>query len=427
MQSGKQITVIGGGIVGICCALSLQDKGLQVTLIDEGDLKRKASYGNAGVISPWSCIPQSMPGTWKYIPQWLIDKNGPVTFRWQYLPDLLPWAAKFLAAGRHAKVIEVAAAMHALTRPNVDIYRQHLDNTNHQHLVKDACYLHVSTNKNEFSKDSLEYQIRSTHQAPMAILDAQQIQDIEPALSADFKSALLIKDQARATSPGRLVEVLTQKVREQGGEIINATVEEIQPDANASWNIILQGNQLKSELLLVAAGAWTVNLLNPLGLKTMGLSLPLVNERGYHLEFSRPDIEVNHSIMDVQSKFVVSSMADGIRSAGTAEFAHLGAKPNFQRAQIFKTLTKQLLPDLNTNNTSEWMGTRPSFPDSLPVIDSVPGFTGLFVAFGHSHYGLGMAPKTGRVLADIVTNADCDIDRKPYRLDRFNRGRSTVF
>ena len=423
MTTSKDITVIGGGIVGICCALSLQDKGLQVILIDEGELKRKASYGNAGVISPWSCIPQSMPGVWKNIPKWLLQKTGPVSFRWHYLPDLLPWAVRFFAAGRQAKVIEIAAAMNALTRQNIEIYRQHLDNTNQQNLIKDSCYLHVSQNKNAFSSDSLEYRLRSNHQAPMAILAGKQIQELEPALSTDYKSALLIKNQARAISPGHLVQVLTQKFLDQGGQVIKAKVEKIQPDSNAGWDIIMQGKQLKSRLLLIAAGAWSVKLLNSLDLKTMGLNLPLVNERGYHLEFKNPGLELNHSIMDVKSKFVVSFMDAGVRSAGTAEFAHINAKPNYQRAQIFKKLTKQLLPDLKTNSTSEWMGTRPSFPDSLPVIDRVPGFTGLFAAFGHSHYGLGMAPKTGRVLADIVTNSKTDVDTKPYRFERFTGGR----
>ena len=414
MTQGKDIAVVGGGIVGICCALSLQDKGLQVTLIDEGELKQKASYGNAGVISPWACIPQSMPGTWKSVPLWLISKTGPVSFRWQYLPDLLPWTVRFLAAGRQARVIEVAAAMNALARENVDIYRQHLENTNQQGLIKDSCYLHVSATENAFSPESLDYQLRSGHQAPMAILKGQQIQEVEPALSGDYKSALLIKSQARAVSPGRLLEVLTQKFLARSGTIIKAKVVNIQPQSSSGWHLTMQGDQLKTELLLVTAGAWSVNLLKPLG-----LNLPLVNERGYHLEFHDPGIALNHSIMDVKSKFVVSSMADGVRSAGTAEFAHINAKPNYQRAQIFKTLTKKLLPNLKTSNTSEWMGTRPSFPDSLPVIDQVPGFSGLYAAFGHSHYGLGMAPKTGEVLADIVTNTVSNIDTKPYRFQRF--------
>ena len=415
MQPARKITVIGGGIVGICCALSLQQKGLHVRLIDEGELKLKASYGNAGVISPWSCIPQSMPGIWKNIPKWLLDKNGPVSFRWSYLPQLLPWAIKFLSAGRYAKVIQIAGAMDALNKQNVAIYRQHLSTTNFQDQLKDACYIHVYRDKAVFDHESLEYRLRLKNQAPMDILDASQLKKIEPALSTDYQYALLIKDQARAISPGNLVEVLTRKFCDQGGELILSQVKYIRPLDDKQWNIQMQGQQLRSELLVIAGGAWSVDLLKPLGLK-----VPLVNERGYHLEFNQPGVLLNHSIMDVKSKFVVSSMSHALRSAGTAEFAHLNAKPNYQRAKIFKTLTKQLLPDLNISNTSEWMGTRPSFPDSLPVIDRVPGYSGLFAAFGHSHYGLGMAPKTGQVLADIVMADTSDIDLAAYRFDRFH-------
>ncbi len=81
-------------------------------------------------------------------------------------------------------------------------------------------------------------------------------------------------------------------------------------------------------------------------------------------------------------------------------FAGLDAETDYRRAKIFaRPLMKRMMPGLNTDDVEEWMGTRPSFPDSLPCIDEVPGHVGLFTAFGHSHYGFRMAPNTGRVMA----------------------------
>ena len=107
----SSVTVVGAGIVGICCALSLLEKGVKVRLLDRDAPGQGASYGNAGVISPWSCIPQSMPGLWKSIPKWLLDPEGPVAIRPRYLLKAMPWALKFLRAGRVDRVRAIANAL----------------------------------------------------------------------------------------------------------------------------------------------------------------------------------------------------------------------------------------------------------------------------------------------------------------------------
>ena len=157
-----------------------------------------------------------------------------------------------------------------------------------------------------------------------------------------------------------------------------------------------------------------MELLGPLGVQ-----VPLEAERGYHLLFRDPGVSLSHSVMEVEDKFVTSSMETGVRSAGTAEFAGLDAPPNYARARMLAGQTKRMLPGLNTDDTEEWMGVRPSLPDSLPCIDEVRGRPGLFTAFGHSHYGLGMAPMTGRIVADLVTKTPPNFDIAPYSSTRF--------
>ena len=165
---------------------------------------------------------------------------------------------------------------------------------------------------------------------------------------------------------------------------------------------------------MLAAGIWSADLL-----KSLGVKLPLISERGYHLEFSDPGVALNHSVADVQGKFVVSSMEGGLRSAGTAEFAHHSAPPRYSRADMLGPQTKKLLPALNIEPNARWMGVRPSFPDNLPAIGELPGLPGLFAAFGHSHYGLGMAPATGRLIAGMVTGDASNAETSAYAPGRF--------
>jgi len=409
-----QVTVIGAGIVGVCCTLSLLEKGLSVRLIDKATPATGASLGNAGVISPWSCVPQSMPGLWRHVPGWLLDPKGPISIRWGYLPQLAPWALKFLRAGQRDRIPAIATAMDALNRPNVELYRHHLAGTGHEDVLRGSWYVHPFRDPAKAELSDLAWRLRQERGAPVERVDGPALRELEPALSHDYKAAIVVKDQARATSPGRLGTALADKARKLGADVVQAGVEEIKPGAERGWRLLTTGGEMMSPNIVVSAGAWSTGLLKPLG-----IDLPLEAERGYHLMFEDPRVTLNHSVMDMEGKFVVSSMDEGLRSAGTAEFAGLDAPPDYRRARIFESLTKRLLPGLNTAKTREWMGVRPSFPDSLPCIGQVPGFDGLYAAFGHSHYGLGMAPATGRVIAELLAGSTPGIDLGPYRVDRF--------
>ena len=414
-QIQADVTIVGAGIVGICCALSLQEKGKRVRLIDKDAPGQGASHGNAGVISPWSCVPQSMPGLWKKIPGMLLDPEGPVAVRPAYLPKFLPWAVRFLRAGSADRVAEISAAMAALVRPNVDIYRRHLAGTGHEHLVQDSWYVHLYRNAAAADLNGLGWRLRAAEGAPIEVVSGDELHEIEPCVSPDYKAAILVKDQARALSPGRIGAVLADKVRALGGEVLRTRVHRLERDGDG-WSLATDEGELRSAQVVTAAGAWSLGLLEPFGVR-----LPLVSERGYHLLFRNPGVTLANSVVDVEAKFVTSSMEMGLRSAGTAEFAAADAKPNDARARMLAKQTKRILPDLDTADTEAWMGVRPSLPDSLPCIGEVPGQPGLFAAFGHSHYGLGMAPMTGRIVADLATGTRPNLDLSPYSLKRFGR------
>ncbi len=113
-------------------------------------------------------------------------------------------------------------------------------------------------------------------------------------------------------------------------------------------------------------------------------------------------------------------MEMGLRIGGSAEFAGLEAAPDYRRARVFKKHAKALLPNLNTQSSEQWMGTRPSSPDSVPFIGAVPGHPGIFCGFGHGHLGLTGAPMTGRMVAALAAGEPLNMDMTPYRLDRFN-------
>ena len=409
----KDVVIIGAGIIGVCCALKLVERGLSVILVDSNAPCEGASFGNAGVISPWSCVPQSVPGLWKKLPKWVIDPEGPIFIRKRYLASFLPWALKFLQAGKIEKVEQIGDAMMVLSDRSPSHYRELLSGTSELELVKDSYYIFAYKKAEQASLDHFGWQMRKKRNVPLSLINAAELKELEPSISPDFRAAIIIHEQARALNPHAIGKALISKARALGVKFFQSKVKFIQKDENV-WVINCGEDRYFSDKLVLAAGVWSASLLRP-----FGYDLPLQAERGYHLLCQNPGITINHSIMDVEHMCVASQMESGIRIAGTAEFAGIDAKPDHRRAFVFKKALKNLFPFINVENAEPWMGRRPTFPDSLPCIGPVPNQKGLFAAFGHSHYGLGQAPNTGQIIADCIMDKKSSVNMAPYRIDRF--------
>lgn len=408
-----EVLIIGGGIVGICSALSLAERGVPVRLIDQEEPGQGASMGNAGVISPFSVIPNATPGIWAHIPGWLLNPEGPVSVRPGYLPRLLPWGLRFLRHGREAEVRRISAAMDALNHDNIDLFRQHLQGTGHEGLIRDSAYVYAYRDPAKARLDTLDNDLRRAVGGVVERWDSAELHRQEPALSGEFRAAIALHGQARATSPGRICAVLADKLRSLGGVVERATVRALNR-RDTGWQVETDAGPFTAERVVLAAGAWSARLLEPLG-----LNLPLEAERGYHVVFPDPGVALNNSVMDIDHKFVASSMDMGLRAAGTAEFSGLDRPPNPRRIQAIVKNARKLCPDLRGDEAQTWSGVRPSFPDSLPVIGELPGLPGLIGAFGHSHWGFMMGPRTGRIVADLASGAPTNIDLSPYSAARF--------
>ena len=302
---GQDITIIGAGIIGLCSAIELLQKGFQVTIVDKAEPGQGASYGNAGIISPWSIVPQSLPGLWRKVPNWLLDPLGPVAVSPRYLPRMAYWGARFLLQGRHTQVEKNSQAMASLISNCIPLYQQLLADTGTQDLLRDSYYVHAYRNEKDADLNSLDYQIRIKNGADIQRYNGQQLRQLEPALSTDFAAAIVIKGQARLTNPGRLGQVLANKVQLLGGKLIQSQVSSVRPNVSGGWDCLYDGKSHPSSQLLVAAGAWSSDLLRPLGIKVL-----MENERGYHISYPDVDMQLNNSIMDADMKFVASQMED---------------------------------------------------------------------------------------------------------------------
>lgn len=412
-ETDLHVAVVGAGIVGICTALALQDAGHRITLIDKGDPGQSTSYGNAGVISPWSCVPQAMPGIWKSIPGMLLKPHGAAKVAPGYALHYVDWLRRFIRESSLDRVQANSDAMFNLCSDSVHLYRRLLEGTGCEHLLVNSLQVHAFRDLSKADTQSLSYRLRTEKGAEIELLGKDQLKDLEPALSDDFKAAVVAQGMARTINPGRVAQVLSEKVRGQDGTVLQQEVKSLKKN-DEHWQIQLTDDVINVDRVVLAAGVWSSGLLKQLGIK-----VPLAAERGYHVVFPDSGIAVNHSVMDVSGHVIASSMEAGIRVAGIAEFAGPSTPPNPKRIETVRRAAGSMLPALDGREYDSWMGIRPSFPDSLPLIEEVPRFSGLFTAFGHSHYGLMMAPKTGRIVADLVSGQKVNSDLSAYSSSRF--------
>lgn len=410
----SEVIIAGAGVVGACSALELLARGFKVTIVDKGEKKHGASYGNAGTISPFSCIPVAMPGAWRNVPKWLLDPNGPLAVRPGHFLKFLPWGLRFLLKGQSQKsVLKISNAMAALSRDNTKLYAGHLGGTGSEGLMRKSCYILAYRNPASIKTDTLDYKLRLKAGAQMEVADAARLRELEPAISPDFKAALILHGQGRALSPGDIRDALIAKAIKLGATFHKGTIKAIRPESGG-WLVLTDAGQVQSDRLLLCAGAWSGGLLKPLG-----VNVPIEYEYGYHVEVLNANVQVNNIIMDTETKAVANLMNSGLRVSSFADFRGPDSKPDNSRSKILLRQGVKMFPDLKIRSYNEWGGPRPSFPDSLPVIGAVPGRQNLFVAFGHSHFGLGMAPQTGQIVARVIASEYIDVDMAPYSITRF--------
>ena len=411
-QAGS-VTIVGGGIIGICCALALQERGLSVTVLDYQTNEKACSYGKAGVLASWSCVPAAVPGVLQSMPGMMLDPEGPLSIRCHYLTEMLPWGFHFTRMTTLTQVLHAARAMFALHKNAVNLYDQIARKASIAELIRSSNFIYAYEKPEQINLDNLEWRLREERNAKLEILNGDQLREIEPDLSSAFDAAVMLGPQGHTTNPGRLVTELSEYFKRGGGTIEKRKVSYIQPLSDGVC-IDTDRGKLLTEKVVIAAGSWSRKLLQPLGLK-----VPLVSERGYHCTFSNPGVRVNNTIMDVRRKFVANSMEQGLRCAGVAEFAGIESKANQRREKILQQCSKHLLPELNVDQVSTWVGSRPSLPDSLPVIGCHPNHRNVLMAFGHSHTGLTAAPMTAKLITALAIGERPSIDIEAYRLDRF--------
>lgn len=406
--------VIGAGIIGTAIAHDLQKRGRQVVLIDRDTPGMGASFGNMASIAVTEFMPASRPAIWRQIPGWLLDPEGPVRVRPGYMPRLVPWFLRFIAASRPSKLRALEAQGAALCARALDDTLALLQEAGLQDQISAEGCLSLYTDAAEFKADRDHIEILERFGFAHDILTGAEARDLEPELSPSIGMAVRFPQNRSMKDPYKLVLSLAQRFTAMGGRIEQGEVAGFPRGETIREVVLKDGRRIAADEVVIAAGAFSHQLS-----KQLGEPIPLETERGYHTQIMAPGISMKHSIIWPARAFMVTPTAGGIRVGGTVEMAGLDAPPDYRRAKITVKRAMTALPNLRPENTTEWMGHRPALPDTVPILSASAKTKGVYYATGHGHLGLTYAATTARLMGDLITGAKPPVDLHPYRINRF--------
>ena len=408
----QSVIVIGSGITGVSCAEELRRSGAKVTLIDRvkaGD-PSQTSFGNAGILAREGIMPIANPSMLKMIPQILLSPSSPVYLKWSYLAKFSPWALQFIMNGTRPKALPIILALNELIYDTVENHIQLSKNTGAARFIEKGDMTLLFRNRKQFSSDKFANQTRRNLGITWEELSRDKLLDRDPHISKLYQFGLAYKNHGWITNPAAYVSSLAKHFQENGGKILIGEVSKINGN-----NVELKGGIiLKAENIVLATGAWSKNLASQLG-----HNIPLQAERGYHLSLKNASHMPPNTYLITDKKFGLTPMDGFLRCAGQSEFAPLEMPPNPKAIKNLRKFLFRLYPKLEYETETIWQGTRPTLPDSLPVIGRSSKNPSVIFAFGGQHLGLTMGPKIGKMVRDIIFEKQSNINMKPYSSDRF--------
>jgi D-amino-acid dehydrogenase len=406
--------VLGAGIVGTSIAVHLAKRGMAVALIDRRSPGEGTSYGNAGIIEGNTVFPAAFPSDFVELLRIVLKRSPVVNYHAAHLPWIAPWLAAFRAASQPARLVETARLMRPLFARAV---------AEHQALAAEAGadghlsrrgWLKLYRTDKAFAAQAPELDLAARFGIANVPLDRDGARALEPALAGVFRHAVHWSGAVSVDDPLALTCAYAARFAALGGLALTGDARTLHR-ANPYWRVDTASGPLDAGDVVIALGPWTPDVIAPLGIE-----LPLVVKRGYHRHYhARGNAALGRPVLDAENGYVLAPMAQGIRLTTGVEFAARDAAPTPVQFDRLLPAARALFPLGEPVEPQPWLGARPCFANSRPVISRAPRQRGLWLAFGHAHWGLTLGPVTGRLIAEMMTGMTPFCDPKPYGADRF--------
>jgi D-amino-acid dehydrogenase len=410
--------VLGAGIVGTSVALHLAKRGLAVALIDRRGPGEETSYGNAGVIEGNTLFPPAFPRDLKAFARVVFKRAPEANYHLAFLPHVARWLFDYYQWSTPSRLVETARAMRPLFARAIPEHEQLMAESGATRYLRKNGWLKLYRSEASFAATEAERELAATFDIPIRVLDIDAARALEPSLAPVFRRATHLEATVSISNPLAVTQAYAQRFTGLGGVILKGDALTLHR-SKGYWRVDTDEGPVDGSEVVVALGPWAPDLLEPLGIK-----LPLAIKRGYHLHYrSQNNAALARPVLDVENGYNLVPTDQGIRLTTGAEFADRDAPPTPVQFDRLMPAAKTLFPLGEAVEREPWLGRRPCFADSRPVIGRAEGQAGLlWLAYGHAHWGLTLGPVTGRLIAEMMTGAVPFCDPKPYGAERFRDG-----
>lgn len=413
-----RIAVIGAGMVGVSCAWALRRRGLEVSLIDPHGPGSQTSHGNAGVLSPTSLLPFNHPGLWQQLPRMLRGRSP--GFRLQPLQLVTRFAAlgAFLSQARPSVFSVTTRALHQLISLSRPMHLQWMAQAGAHGRWRDDGWLFLYRTEQAWRAAAWARELYAQFELSCKSLDAQALCDLEPDLRHGFARAVWVEGAASVDEPGAVVRALVNHLVGAGLRFVKDEVRRLDR-SGAVWQVLTaSGQRLDADRVVLALGPWSRDFLY----EQWGWKLPMLHERGYHLHYGWEGSGLRRPIYDVEGAYVLSPMSPGPRLTTGVELDEASANAHPGMIERAEAAARRVLPLGIRLDRPLWLGSRPTLPDSRPILDAAPGQPGVWLALGHQHIGFSTGPGSGELIAALMMGETPPIDPGPFAALRWGTG-----
>lgn len=414
--AAQQIAVIGAGLVGTASALALTAEGHRVTVFDPADPGAGTSSGNAGGIVTSAVVPTATPGLWRNLPRYLLDPMSPILLRWRHAPQAAPWLYHFLRASRLSEVERISQALAGILRPAFTAHQEMAALAGVPEMVVEDGWLKVFGTEASFAATALDRRLMAAAGVPFEVMGPDALAARLPHVArGELHCGLWHPGCGHVRNPRGLAAAWLKEAQGRGALHRRETLRRLQPRPDGV-TVITGTGPAEFDRVVIAAGSWSGEILRQIGERVL-----LDTERGYHLGFETgTEALLPGPVYFADRRFVLTPMAEGLRLTSGVELAGLKAPPRYERIRKLVPLAREVLPGLAPRPVvREWMGYRPSPPDSMPVIGVSQRNPAVIHAFGHGHLGLTMSAITGQLVADLAAGRPPRVDLTSFAAERF--------
>ncbi len=395
----KHVVVVGAGIVGLCAADSLLDRGFRVTLLERSPGEDGCSFGNGGLIVPSHFVPLAAPGMIAMGMRMMRDGRSPFGVAKLFDPETLAWSARFALAGTKRHVERCAPVLRDLNLASREIYARLADEMEVPFEKKGLLMLSRTQKAQDgeahLAEDANRLGLKAT------VMGRDDVAKLDPGMQMDVVGGVYFEDDAHLT-PAVFMEALRARVQSRGATFVQQDVDDLK--------------RIEADEIVVAGGSWSGQLA-----RTVGLRMPLMAGRGYGVTATKPPQTPRIPAILTEARVAVTPMADGVRFVGTLELSGPVVQPGSPRVDAMREAVGGYYPAFRpeTLDGPVWCGLRPCPPDGMPYVGRTKRAGNVVFATGHAMMGMSLGPVTGKLVSEIVAGDSPSIPLKLLDPDRY--------